>query len=94
MNAHIENSVLDLTVREILDLANFSGIEIDKSKLPSDDELDTVVCIAKCHPEGLENDEGVIEHYNLVMYFEDCPEEGIIPLGNPIVKGEPCTSSE
>lgn len=78
--------IIDLTVREIIDLAVFSGIEIDESKIPAGDELDEVVCIANCHPAGLENDDGVIEHYNFVMYFEQCPEEGVIPLGNPIKK--------
>ena len=78
--------IVDLTVREIMDLAEYSGFDIDKSNLPSDDDMETVVCLAKCNPEGLKNDEGVIEHFGLVMYFEDCPEEGVIPLGYPIQK--------
>lgn len=44
------------------------------------------MCLAKCHSDGLKNDEGVIEHFSVVMYFEDCPEEGVIPLGEPIAK--------
>lgn len=76
--------IVDLTLREIKDLAEFSGFEIDESKSPKGDDLDAVVCIAKCHPDGLENDNGETERFNLVMYFEDCPEEGVIPLGDPI----------
>lgn len=78
--------IVDLTVREIMDLAEFSGLVLDKTKLPSDDDMETVVCLAKCHQDGLENDAGVVEHFNLVMYLDDCPEEGVIPLGNPIEK--------
>ena len=76
--------IIDLTLREIMDLAEYSGFEIDKSKLPSEDEMETVVCIDRCHPGGLEDDDGNVEHFNLVMYFDVCPEEGVIPLGNPI----------
>lgn len=78
--------IIDLTVREIMDLAEASGLAIDKTKLPSEDELEAVMCLARCHPGGLKDDDGVIEHYSLVMYCEDCPEEGVIPLGNPITK--------
>ncbi|SEQ48625.1 hypothetical protein SAMN03080615_01642 [Amphritea atlantica] len=67
----------------IIDLALYSGVDVDVSGV-DDAELETVVCLADCHPEGLENDDGVIEHFNLVMYFEECPEEGVIPLGNPL----------
>ncbi len=76
--------IIDLTVREILDLAKFSGIVVDETKLPNEEEMETVVCITSCHKDGLANDDGVIEHFNLVMYFEECPEEGVIPLGDPI----------
>ena len=55
-------------------------------KLPSEDDMQDVVCITKCHPDGLENDEGKVEHYHYVMYFDICPEEGVIPLGDPINK--------
>lgn len=78
--------IVDLTVREIIDLAEYAGITIDKAKLPDEHEMETVVCLTHCHPGGLKNDEGVTEHFNLVMYFEDCPEEGVIPLGEPIEK--------
>ena len=76
--------IVDLTVKEIKDLAEYSGLSIDETKLPDEDEMETVVCIAHCHPKGLKNDGGVIEHYRLVMYFEDCPEEGVIPLGDAV----------
>lgn len=79
--------IIDLTLEEIIDLAIHSGIEIPKENIPSDD-LDQVICITKCHPKGLKDDEGNIEHYKLVMYFEDCPEEGVIPLGKPIQKAQ------
>lgn len=76
--------IIDLTVREVMDLAEASGLELNKTRLPDDHEMETVVCLAKCHPEGLANDDGVTEHFSLVMYFEDCPEEGVIPLGSPL----------
>lgn len=78
--------IIDLTLEEIKDLAEHAGFTIDQSKPPENNEMDYVVCITNCHPEGLANDDGKIEHFNYVMYFECCPEEGVIPLGNPLVK--------
>ncbi len=75
--------VLDLTIEEIKDLAEFSGLTIDPKSIPSDDEMEEIVCIANCPKEGLENEDGEIEHFNYVMYLEQCPEEGCIPLGKP-----------
>lgn len=76
--------IIDLTVREIKDLAEATGLLTVKETELSDDVLDTIVCLARCHPDGLENDNGVKEHFSLVMYFESCPEEGVTPLGPPI----------
>lgn len=78
--------IIDLTLQEIIDLAEFSGLTLDKSLLPDPEDLDQVICITRCHKDGLADDDGQIQHFNYVMYFEDCPEEGVIPLGMPIEK--------
>lgn len=80
--------IVDLTVREIRDLAEATGLlTIAEAESAMDEaDLETVICLTKCHPDGLENDDGKNEHYGLVMYFECCPEEGVIPLGKPIEK--------
>ena len=83
-----EKMIVDLTVKEIRDLAEATGLLtiVEPEEDMDKDDLETVICLANCHPDGLKNDEGVTEHYSLVMYFEDCPEEGVMPLGDPIVR--------
>ena len=75
---------ISLTVREIMDLAKYSGIDLDENNASDIDEMETIVCLCSCHPDGVKNEDGSIEHFNFVIYFEDYPEEGVIPLGNPI----------
>lgn len=70
-----------LTVREIIDLAKYVGIEIIGTPMP--DQLEDVVCVMPANPEGMENDDGEIEYYHLIAYFEDYPEKGVCPLGEP-----------
>jgi len=75
--------IIDLTVAEIADLAVGAGLQLDPHVPLDQCDPDAVVCITSCPDEGVGGDNGTIEHYNLVMYFESCPEEGVIPLGEP-----------
>ena len=75
--------IIDLTVAEIIDLAVGAGLQLDPNIPTERYDPDVVVCITKCPAEGVTDDDGTVEHYDLIMYFEDCPEETVIPLGDP-----------
>jgi hypothetical protein len=74
-----------MTILEVKDLAEACGLSVDVGGMDESD-LEATVCVAHCHPDGLKDDDGKVDHCNYVMYFEDCPEEGVIPIGDPIRK--------
>lgn len=63
-------------IREIAELAGLQFVEHDYT-----DEYETAITIDT--PSGfLLNDDGVEEHYRLIAYFTEYPEEGAIGLGD------------
>lgn len=74
---------LILTVKQILELAEFAGIAIDNDHLPDEDDMDSEFTICEQTGSGLysSEDNTVCEctHY---VYIADYPEEGCIPLGH------------
>lgn len=81
-----------LTVREIKDLAEFSGLTLDKSSTTTDlDDIDAEIAIADCPPAGLKPDDdeegAVVTHYRKIAYFTEYPEEGAMGLGEEIKPG-------
>lgn len=79
---------LTLTGKEISELAGFAGLQIVEHNYA--DEYETEITVET--PSGfLLNDDGVEEHYRLIAYHTEYPEEGAIGLGAMIAaaqKGE------
>lgn len=70
---------LTLTGKEISELAGFAGLQIVEHNYA--DEYETEITVET--PSGfLLNDDGVEEHYRLIAYFTEEPEEGAIGLGD------------
>jgi hypothetical protein len=78
--------MITLTGKEIKDLAEFAGFLVDAS-LSSEDELETEFNIYDCPPEGVRDDDGIIEHYAHCVIISEYPEEGCCPLGEKIWAG-------
>ena len=72
---------ITLTGQEIMDLAEFAGFEV---KNPDPDYLKYDYAVAECPDEGVENDDGQMEHYTYIAYLSDYPEEGCYPLGEKL----------
>jgi hypothetical protein len=79
-----------LTVAEIIDLAEFAGLTLDKQMgLPDEDQLQTEITIAPCSiapcsKTGVLNGDGVAEFYAHVAYFSEYPDEGFMGLGKQL----------
>jgi hypothetical protein len=68
-----------LTGKEICELAEFAGLQIVWHNYA--DEYEAEITVET--PSGfLLNDDGVEEHYRLIAYFTEEPEEGAIGLGD------------
>lgn len=68
-----------LTIEQIRDLASFAGLKVDPEV--DDDERETEIVICGCPPQGIEGENGVVEHYKHVAYLQEYPDEGVFPLG-------------
>lgn len=73
--------MITLTAREIKDLAEAVGWTVGETYSELDDSDEWV--IVECPQAGVRNDDGIIEHYSYVVYCEECPQEGVTPLGEP-----------
>ena len=73
-----------LTGKEIIDLAIFAGLSIDKNSL-GEDELETEFTLMACPKEGvLDEDDMSRTRYASIAYISEYPEEGCMPLGDAI----------
>lgn len=72
-----------LTVREIRDLAQYAGLEVDSIALGRE-ELDTELHVEVCPKCGLRDDDGAIIHYRHIAWFVEYPDEGSSGLGDPL----------
>lgn len=61
---------MNLTIKEIGDLAEWAGFKIDKGKLPDEYDMDTEITI-----------EYFGENLQPIAYFTEYPDEGVYPLG-------------
>lgn len=76
--------MITLTVREINDLAEFAGLVLDGNRLgPSVDEMEAEISITT-EPTECKDDDGKVERYAHVAYFSEYPDEGCMPLGEPL----------
>jgi hypothetical protein len=72
-----------LTVQEIIDLAEFSGLKVI-SEL-NDEELETEITIgADCNGIEIADDEGVVEKYRAAARCDGCDYDELQPLGKPL----------
>ena len=69
-----------LSVKQIVELAEFAGVYIDRYKL-SKDEMETPIAIMKC-PEGMKWEDEPNAVYEYAAYYDEYPQEGIVPLGD------------
>lgn len=70
---------LTLTINEIRDLAMLAGFEVKNYTEDGDYEITIETC-----PEKGVDDDGKIIQSRYIAYFEDYPEEGVLPLGRPL----------
>jgi hypothetical protein len=69
-----------LTFEEIRDLALFCGMQVKHAL--DEDEKETEVAITKCPEQGIKNeDDGSVIRCKHIAYYEEYPEEGVVPLG-------------
>jgi len=83
---------LTLTVAQIIDLAEFAGLDIDPRSLPDEDGMTTELSIGSCPEQGLLDDEDDTtgDRYEYIAWFTEHPEEGATGLGPEL---HPITSS-
>lgn len=77
--------MITLTAKEIKELAELAGWVVGDTCSSLDDSEEYT--IIDCPESGVKNDDGVIEHFRYVAYCEECPEEGVMPLGEPLAVG-------
>lgn len=78
---------ITLTALEIKDLAQFTGLRITDEL--TEDEKEVEITITTCPGKGvLDESSGKTIHTKHIAYFDDIPEEGCLPLGNNIERGE------
>lgn len=85
--------IITLTMREIIDLVEFTGLAVINCEGISEDELDTMFTIADCPPEGVLNDgepsdPASVSHYGHIVFCTDYPEEGCVGLGPEIAAAQ------
>ena len=66
-------------IREIAELAGLQFVEHDYT-----DEYETEIAIESCPDKGILNDDNAPEHYRLIAFLNEYPEEGCIGLGEKI----------
>jgi hypothetical protein len=83
--------MMTLTVAQIYDLACMAGFTINHSAMfmPGEDEMETEITIRDCPAIGLLDDDNVSrQHYSLIAYFTEYPEEGSFGLGPELVQAK------
>lgn len=85
---------LTLTMEEIRDLAQFCGMVVqDPTASEKEEERETEITIAAWPKKGVWGDDQKcqVPHHKHIAYFDEYPEEGVLPLGSPNEKGQrPC----
>jgi hypothetical protein len=73
---------LNLTSREIYDLATIAGFRMEPLSEMDTDDLETEFTVQNCPKLGLLDDEtGQLETYQHIAYLSEYPEEGAFGLG-------------
>lgn len=77
---------LTLMIEEIRDLAQFCGMVVkEPTAQEKEDERETEITIAKWHQKGVWDEEQKcqVPPHKHIAYFDEYPEEGVLPLGSP-----------
>lgn len=82
-----------MTGEDILKLCQSYGIQFVQSELEPVDEyledlLESEITLVN-DESGVFDDNGVLWHYRYKAYYTEYPEEGVIPLGEPLNKRKP-----
>lgn len=73
-----------LTINEIKELAGFAGLQVDSHGLTEED-MEAQLTIEPCPKDGVAGDNGEkIKYTGSIAYFTEIPEEGCMPLGEPV----------
>lgn len=72
-----------LTGKEIRDLAESAGFTVSLGNMDAD-ILEQEFSIEACPKNGVQNDDGTVQHYNYVMTCDGCDGNECIPLGDAI----------
>lgn len=75
----VRRQSITLTIREIIDLAEFAGLRL-QGQAEDLDELEHEITVEQCPARGVD-DQGVAKHYKHIAYFDEYPEEGVFGLG-------------
>lgn len=77
---------INLTVKQIMELANFAGLSCSDGGM-DDDELEYEVTVVE---RGLvaEDDSKESAYYGAYCYMSEYPEEGSFPLNENIISGD------
>lgn len=83
------NPIITLTMREIIDLVQFTGLAKIDCEGIGEDELETLFTVAPCPAEGVRNDgepsdPNTLSHYKHIAFCTDYPEEGCVGLGDEL----------
>lgn len=70
-----------LTGREIKDLAECAGFSIEPLDTMGADILEQEFSIDKCPESGVQDDEGVVKHYDHIVTCDGCDSGECTPLG-------------
>lgn len=71
--------MMTLTIDEIKDLAQFCGLEVNGEITEEDAEVE--ITVTDCPKGGVKDDDDSIIHCRHIAYYEEYPDEGVMPLG-------------
>ena len=77
--------MISLSLAEIIDLARFTGLDIDDSGIDRDDLELTEITIAECPLDGLRGDSDEVKRYRHIAYYSEYPDEGATGLGPELI---------
>ena len=73
-----------LTGKEIKDLAEYAGFSLKPLTDAETDILEQEFWVGSCPTLGVQDDDGIIKHYNHVVTCDGCDEDECTPLGEPL----------
>lgn len=76
-------AAMTLTTEEIKSLAQMAGLRVEGEL--TDDEKETEITITDWPKNGVKSDDGnLLPPHKRIAYYDEYPEEGVVPLGSPV----------